>query len=365
VSREYRLISGDSHISEPPDLYLDRVPARFRERAPRIESLPQGDAWIIEGARDPINFGMVSVAGLPYEKVSGWVRWADVRRGGYDPIARMGEQDVDRVDAEVLYPSPRVSAGVFFNRADSEFHLAMIRAYNDWLSDYAGTAPDRLVGIAKMPTIGLEAALAELDRAATLPGLGGVLLACFPNGTTNLLPEDDRFWARCQELGWTVNIHVGFVNEAPAMNNAKLPGDVRFHDAPARIMQFIFDEVFERFPRLAIVFAEVDCGWVPYFKEQLADRYKRIHHFAKLDLPRPPTAYFDSNLYYTFITDSFAIKNRHDIGVNNMMWSSDYPHVGSDWPHSWQTIDAHFAGVPEAEKHQILAGNAARLYHLA
>ena len=154
-----------------------------------------------------------------------------MRQGGDHRVARVAEQDVDRVDADAPLPLSAHLGRRLLQPRRPRVHLTLIRAYNDWLSEYAAAAPDRLMGIAQIPTIGLEPALAELERAATLPGMGGAGLACFPNGSTNLLPEDDRFWARCEALGWTVNIHVGFVNQVPRTNNAKLPGDVRFHDS--------------------------------------------------------------------------------------------------------------------------------------
>ena len=221
--RDYKLISADSHINEPPNLYLDRVPAKYRDRAPRIERLPQGDAWIVEGAADPINFGMNAVAGLPYEKVSAWVRWEDLRKGGYDPAVRLTEQDADQVDAEIMYPTPRPTWAIAYNRSDPEFQIALIRAYNDWLAEYCSYAPDRLIGIAQIPTVGIEAAIAELERAAQLPGLRGVVLNAYPNGGYEITEEDDRFWARCQELAWPVSLHVGFATEAPGAHKTKLP----------------------------------------------------------------------------------------------------------------------------------------------
>jgi predicted TIM-barrel fold metal-dependent hydrolase len=366
MASTYQLVSGDSHIVEPPNLYLDRVPAKYRDRAPHQERLPKGDGWVMEGAIEPFSFGLNSAAGVPYEQISPWGQWDEVRKGGYDPAERIKDQEKDGVDAEVLYPTPRISSGVLVNRSDPEYQLALVRAYNDWLSEFCSHAPDRLIGMVMIPTVGIEPAMAELARASDLPGMKGALLRTFPNGSLDIGPEDDRFWQACQELGWTVNIHVGMGADAPKdfRRGPTLPGDVRFYDAPKRIMQFIFTDVFERFPKLAIVFAEVDCGWVPYFKEQLDDRYKRIHHWADIHLKRPPSAYCDSNIYYTYITDSYAVDNRHRVGIDNMLWSSDYPHIGTDWPNSWQTIERDFAGVPIAERHQILAGNASRLYQL-
>ena len=115
MARDYKLISADSHINEPPDLWRDRVPAKFRDRAPRIEHFEQGDAWVMEGALDAINFGANCYAGLPAEQRSPWIPWEDVRAGGYDPAARIAEQDEDGVDAEILYPTPRVGNQVFWH----------------------------------------------------------------------------------------------------------------------------------------------------------------------------------------------------------------------------------------------------------
>ena len=131
----YRLISGDSHVNEPGDLWTARVPAALRDRAPRIESFDEGDAWIIEGVDEPINFGMNACAGLEPEQMKGWSRFEDMRHGGWDPKVRLTEMDRDGVDAEVLYPTPRLSNALVAHR-DTDYHLAMIRAYNDWLSEY-------------------------------------------------------------------------------------------------------------------------------------------------------------------------------------------------------------------------------------
>src|SRR5262249_23957202 len=137
-----RLISGDSHVNEPPDLWTARVPVQYRDRAPRMQRFELGDAWIIEGVADPINFGMNAVAGLPPDQISSWKRFEDIRSGGYDPMARTEEMDLDSVDAEIIYPTPRLGQGVSSTQ-DPDFHLALVQAYNDWLSEYCAAAPDR------------------------------------------------------------------------------------------------------------------------------------------------------------------------------------------------------------------------------
>ena len=176
--RQYRLISADSHFNEPPDLWVDRVPAALQDRAPRIERFDEGDAWVIEGVKDPINFGMNACAGLEPEDMKGWVRFDDIRRGGYDPAARLDEMDRDGVDAEVLYPTPRLSNAIIANR-DVEYHRAMIRAYNDWISASTSTyAPERFGGLAILPSRGVEGAVAEIERVLDRPGMRGVVIGC-------------------------------------------------------------------------------------------------------------------------------------------------------------------------------------------
>jgi uncharacterized protein len=361
TNRRYRLISADSHVNEPPDLWTARVPTALRERAPRVERFAEGDAWVIEGVTDPINFGMNACAGLPAEEMKGWVRFEDIRRGGYDPAARLVEMDDDRVDAEVLYPTPRLSQGIVAN-PDPEYHLAMVRAYNDWLSEFVAHAPARFAGVALLPNCGAEAAVAEIERVAGRPGMGGALIGCWPNGTLALQPEDDKVWARVADAGWPLSIHVSLTASMPAAHKAKLPGYGRFFDAPNRMIELIFDGVFDRFPDLEVVLAEVDCGWVPYVKEQIDNNYHRLDAVSRFGLQAPPSEYIDRHFHYGFMTDTFGIDNRHRIGVERMLWSSDYPHISADWPMSWRTIQAAFSGVPSAERDLILAGNAARLY---
>jgi uncharacterized protein len=359
--RSYRLISGDSHVNEPGDLWTARVPAGFRDRAPRIERFEQGDAWVIEGVADPINFGMNACAGLPPEEMRGWSRFEDMRAGGYDPIARTREMDEDGVDAEVLYPTPRLAQGVVANR-DVEFHLACVRAYNDWLSEYVAAAPERFAGLALLPNRGAQYAVAEFERVWGRPGIRGVLLGCYPNGTLEPATDDDAVWARLAEADVPVSIHVSLTQGFPAAHRAPLPGYGRFFDAPNRIVQMIFAGIFDRFAALNVVVAEVDCGWVPYFKEQIDNNYRRLAPVSDFSITELPSTYVARHVHFTYLTDTFGIDHRADIGVERILWSSDYPHISSDWPNSWKTINETFANVPDGETHAILAGNAQRLY---
>jgi predicted TIM-barrel fold metal-dependent hydrolase len=359
--RAYRLVDTDTHVNEPPDLWTARVSTRFRDRAPRIERFEAGDAWVIEGVDDPINFGLNACAGMAPEHRQPWIRWEDIRRGGFDPKVRVDEMDEDGVDAQLLYPTPRLMQGVFAT-PEPEFHIELIRAYNDWLAEYAEHDPTRFGGLALLPNCGVDHALAEIDRVVGRPGIVGVLIGCYPHGDLELRDEDDAVWERVAGAGMALHIHVSLTDDMPRAHTTKIVGDVRFYDAPKRILQFVWSGVLDRIPDLRIVMAEVDAGWLPYFKEQVDDRYRRMGPSADMDLSGMPSDYIERAFYFTYITDHHGVRSRHAIGVDRMMWSSDYPHVGADWPHSWRTIAADMSGIPAEERHLLLAGNALRLY---
>ena len=287
MSHAYRLISADTHVNEPPDLWTSRVAARFRDRVPRIERFDAGDAWVIEGVADPINFGMNACAGLDPAEQRGWVRFEDIRAGGYDPRARLVEMDKDGVDAEVVYPTPRLSQGVAAN-PDVELHQAMISAYNDWLSEYVAHAPARFGGLAMIPNRGCDGAVSEIDRVWGRPGIRGFLMTAYPNATLEPAPADDKVWAAITERGASLNVHVSLTLSMPAAHRSPLPGYGRFFDAPNRIVQLIFAGVFDRFPELQVVFAEVDSGWVPYFKEHYRRQLPPPAPDERLHDPGPP-----------------------------------------------------------------------------
>jgi predicted TIM-barrel fold metal-dependent hydrolase len=364
----YRLIDADAHINEPPDLWTSRLPTGLRDQAPRIERLERGDAWVMEGVKDPINFGLNAAAGLPPSERRPWVRFEDIRPGGYDPKARLGEMDLDFVDACVLYPTPRVSQLVIGTR-DRVVHLALVQAYNDWLSEYCEHEPGRLGGIMLVPNRGVDDAIAEIRRVVERPGIVGALIGCYPHGSLDLLEEDDAVWRAVADAAVPLHIHVKLVNELPTdiyapgvITQGHAEGDLRFLQAPVRMVQFVNGGVFERVPDLQLVLAEVDAGWVPYVKEQVDNRLLRRGIGADIRQRQLPSRIIEEHISFTYITDHFAVRNRHAIGVERLMWSSDYPHAGSDWPNSVQVIHADFADVPARERDLILAGNAQRLY---
>jgi predicted TIM-barrel fold metal-dependent hydrolase len=364
TAREYRLISADGHLNEPRDVWTSRVASKYRDLVPRVESLPEGDGWIFPGSETAIPFSWGATAGRAPKDMGPWCRYEDINPGSYDPVSRVKEMDEDRVDAELIFGSNYPSTYVAVCE-DDDLHHEMVRAYNDFMSEFCGTAPDRLGGTALLPSRGVEGCLKEIERVVEMPGFVAFLLKRYPNGDLSIQPEDDAVWEAIEASGKPVVIHVGLVNQMIGRQRAdSLPGTGHMYDAPSRMLQFIFSGVLDRFPNIRVPFIEVDCGWIPYFEEQADDNYMRHSKASLRDLKlnRRPSEYMHEFFPAAFITDSFAVNNRHVIGVDRMLWSSDYPHITTDWPYSWKTINATFRDVPADERHAILAGNSERLF---
>ncbi len=361
--KTYQLVSADQHINEPPDMWTSRVVKKFKDRVPHIKRLREGDGWIIEGVKDPISFGLNVCAGLKPEECRDWLRWDRVRKGGYVPKERLKDMDVDGVDAAIMFGTPRLSAGVITN-PDPELQRAMVRAYNEFMAEFVSYAPDRLFGAIWLPATGVKDAIAELEHFIEMPGMVGPVINCYPNGTTTLGKEDEPLWRLLAEMDIPLSIHVDLRDKSPAKHTERITGGTRNRDAEKRMLEFMWAGVLDRYPNFKIVFSEVDAGWVPFFKEQIDNRYHRQARGSNIALSKAPSKYFDEHYFYTFITDTYAIRNRDSVGVKNMLWSDDFPHMGGDWPFTQRSLSQYFGGVSAEDCRLIQAQNAVRLYRL-
>jgi hypothetical protein len=201
ASIDYPVIDCDSHVNEPPDLWQERVPAKWKERAPRVDHLENGDMWIFDGGKEKWPVGLTAVAGLSYfdYKPMG-ITYETMRRGSFDTKARLDDMDADGIYAPVLYPSVTLKGAKIYSQ-EHELQKACVRAYNEWLCEFCQGSGGRLVPQAILPTTGLEDSLAEVDWALE-HGHRGAVISSFPNGSLDAKPEDDRFWARVQEAAW-------------------------------------------------------------------------------------------------------------------------------------------------------------------
>ncbi len=370
TGRDYKIISADSHTVEPPDLWEKWLERKYLDTAPKlVEDGDGGHAWLYMGAKTPEPLGLVTCVGTRPEDL----KWTGARYGStihpacYDGAERLKAMDVDGVDAEMLYPPQRAML-TFMKNPDRDAHLAGIRAYNRWLREgFCAPDPDRLIGIFQIPNVGIETAVAELERAKK-EGFRGVALSAWPSGGDNLRPEDDPFWDAAAELGMPVSIHLLLAAQQQklgASNKGSVAiGASAFMYTMPILVEMIFQGVFDRFPKLRLALVEVGVGWIPHFLEMVDDRYWRNRHWTKTNVKKVPSEYFHDHCLATFIVDRAGITVRHLVGVDNMAWSTDFPHHGNDWPYSRRTIDSLFADVPAEERRKIVCTNAARFWGL-
>ena len=370
---EYKLISADSHVSEPPDLWATRVDQKYRDRAPRLAvDLPgkEGAYFLYEGyAPHPIGIGLG--AGKSPEELAEFLTkatYADARPGGWDPAERVKDNDLDGVEADVLYTT--LGFRVFWIK-DAGLQTDCFRVYNDWLAEYCSYSPKRMVGLPMISLYDPPAGARELERCAK-KGLKGAMIWCSPPADQPYSSEIyEPFWAAAQDLDMPVSLHAitgmeripwEYGAEKRAMRSTVTP-----HEIEKSFSILILSGVLERFPRLKIVSAENNCGWLPYYLQRMDRGFARFGPSGTVTpwptkLTLKPSEYFQRQMYCTFIDDSFGVASRHWIGVDNVMWSSDYPHTASTWPHSRDIIERDFKDVSEVEKRKIVRENVAQLY---
>lgn len=383
--REYRIVSADGHTIEPPHMWETYLPKKFHAQMPRLVKDPDGgDAWELVPGQPVMPIGLVTNEGewgKRYEDNS-WFGsgYESIRQGAFEGKARLDEQDIDGVDAEVLYPSQRTMAA-FMAQPDPEYHLAGVDAYNQWMQEeFSAADPNRLIGLYQMPGVDLESSLARLKEAKKL-GVKGLILSALPSGNKELSAEDDPFWKAAEEEELPIHIHVGLKHAGMAKVNetrsARSEGhEVQFAVPNLQLMggavaefsgmfaRMIYSGMFDRFPGLKIVMAECGAGWVPHCVEHMDDHWWRNRVWSESTLKHLPSHYWHTNWMATFIREPFAVQNRHWFGVENLMWANDYPHHRHDWPYSRRIIAETMAGVPPEDQKKMICENAVELYDL-
>jgi uncharacterized protein len=360
LSRPPVIISADSHFTEPQDLWLRHIEPAYRDRAPHVEHRPDTDVFICDtGEMFPV--GMIHGVRYKGGDVTVEGRYADVPRSGWDHDERVEAMRQDGVGAEVLYPTIAMR---FYTIEDTAFATACIRAYNTWAAEFCSSDPARFRAVGMVALDDVEAACAEVRRCKDM-GLAGIMIAVHQDGAEPYHSERYMpFWATAEELGLPVSLHTATERRVRA---ALSPAQFFLHYALVQpvLIGMIYAGLFDRFPRLQIVSVENDAGWAAHTIERMdyvdvQARFRNLNPNHRNE--KAPSHYWHNNISYTFMRDRTAVEMRHAIGVDRLMWSSDFPHGDSTWPDSQRVIEDLFAGVPEKEQRMILHDNAARLY---
>jgi uncharacterized protein len=290
----------------------------------------------------------------------------------YDPRTRLKPLDQDGIDAEVLFPNP--PGGTFFEYKDRDFELDIVRAYNDSLSDWTRVS-DRYLPLAIVAYLSEPETVArEIERAASGGHRGINCLGEMPAPLPHLTdPYWYPVWDVCQELDLPVHIH-GSAGVRAGGSVRKWSGYTprQAHSAmtatsavtPAQVVpHLIFSGLTEKFPRLKIVFAEAGIGGLNYVLAACDHEWESRRLWTE-GLTTRPSETVRRQIYVNFWFEAEGIKLRHDIGIDNIMWESDFPHVASYYPRSWQEVNRVLEGVPAQDRRKLLYENAIRVYRL-
>jgi len=372
ASIEGGYVSADGHVVEPADLWTTRMDKRFRDRAPRIESRPENDYYIVDG-HPPMPVGlegamMEDKVGKGQVETALGRRHADTRPGAWDPSARLADQDLDHLRAEVIYPG--IFGLLFFNLLDAEYQRECVRVYNDWLSEFCATAPTRLLGAGILPLRGpLQWAIAEAERVAK-KGLVSVMIPAEAVPSYSR-PDYEPLWTALQELGLPAAAHSGtgtgdsFIVKFQRMGIGLTHTDGKVFQPQRALADLIWGGVPARYPKLRFVIVEGGIGWIAALLNHMDHFWRDHHHWVEPKLDEMPSVYFKRQFWATFEDDRAGILTRDLMGVDRLLWGADYPHTEGVWPRSREQIAKDFVGVPEADVYKMVVDNAARLYNIA
>ena len=295
----------------------------------------------------------------------------NVRLGGYVPEEHVKDMDLDGVDVGIIYPT--VGLNLYSQITDSELLTSLFRTYNDWLAEFCKPFPDRLKGVAMINIDDVQEGIREMEHYAKL-GLAAAMISMYPWESRGYdLPEYEPLWAAAQDLEMPLGLHVTTNRPNPGsdMLNVK---DIslsfmtnRDYFVRMSISRMIFSGVFERYPKLQVGVVEFEVAWVLHMLSQMDYNYTQRadrgnwHRFKEDMLP---SDYFHRNVFLSFQEDSVGIRLRDIIGVDNLLWGSDYPHQESTFPRSRDVLEEILVDCTEEEKAKISGGNAARVYRL-
>ena len=362
-----RLISADSHVNPPPDLWQRDAPAKLRDRVPRVETTPEGDVWVVDGKSSVIP-GLSFMAGREHKDFQIRVAYKEMRPGSWDPKARLADMDQDGIWIDVLY------GGGPTRFDDPELRAWCTQRYNDWLFELERASGGRLLPVPLLPINGsIAEAIAELGRVAK-QGARAVQVDAFPDnvGAPHYSdPAWEPFWSALEDTAIPLSFHIqGPRGMQLARLFDKTPGvrEAFISLAPMGVSELIAELIFcgvcERHPGFSFVVVETGIGWIPYFLERMDGTFKKHRFWTHSIIKEPPSTYWFRQGHATFIEDHPGVKLRHEAGLENILWSSDYPHSDSTWPRSREVVAEHFADVPARERDLVLSGNAARLYRV-
>jgi len=369
---DFILISVDDHLIEPPDLFVNHLPAKYLDEAPKLVRNDEGsDVWVF-GPAVIETAALNAVAGRPKEEYGLEPQSLDeVRPGCYDVHERVKDMDAGGVLASMNFPSfPTFTARVF-KAKDDDLANALVRAYNDWhIDEWCGSYPGRFIPLAVPAIWDAEQTAAEIRR---MSAKGCHSLSFTENPAALGYPSFhdeywDPVWRACCDTATVLSIHLGSSGRLsiPAVDS---PPDVMITLQPMNIQSaaadLLWSRVLKNFPDLRVALSEGGTGWIPYFLERVDRTFEMHHAWTLQDFGgRLPSDVFREHFLTCFISDPVGVALRDRIGIDNIAWEADYPHSDSMWPEAPEELGRVFAdnGVSDTDVARMTHENAMRWY---
>jgi predicted TIM-barrel fold metal-dependent hydrolase len=368
-----QIVSVDDHVIEHPTVWADRLPQRLREAGPRVAMAPDGNqTWIYEGEVAG-NFALNAVAGKDPKDFGIDPRsYYDMLPGCHDISERIKDMDLEGVWAQLCFPNMGgFAGGVFARSKDRTLALECVRAYNDFIIDeWCAAYPDRQIPLAMTPYWDVDATVAEINRVAAK----GAKSITFPELPDRLgLPSWhsdhwDPILAAASEAALPLSLHFGSggvpQTSPEAMGENLTVGISLFGlNSVTATAELLLSPVFHKFPNLKVALSEGGIGWIPYIVERIDYVWERHRWYNAVNRNVRPSDLFKDHLFGCFISDNAGVMARDLIGVDNIMFESDYPHSDSQWPHTRKILENVMADVPDEDAHKMVEWNARKLYN--
>ena len=387
-----KIISVDDHVVEPPHLWQSRLPQRYRDIGPRVEMLPAGEVRVVDGGyvERPGTSGplcawwryedhyysvkrYIAAAGFAPEEIDMFpVSFDEMRPGCWQPKARIADMEMNGVEASLCFPNyPRFCGQLFSEAKDRDLGLLCVKAYNDWMVDeWCGDSAGRLIPLCIVPLWDPQLAAAEVRRNAAR-GVRAVAFSELPAwlGWPSIHSGHwDPFFAACDETSTVVCMHIGSGTKT-MQTSADAPAAVGavmiFNNSAASMLDFLTSHVLATFPSLKLLYAECQIGWIPYVLERIDDVW-RTHLWSHKEAHKElPSTYYKDRVYSCFFKDTVGMQMLDRIGVDQVLFETDYPHQDGTWPRSQEVARDLMGNLDVISVEKILRGNAKRLFGLA
>ena len=387
------LVDLDAHVVEPPDVWSSRLPARYREEGPRIVHAPAGEVrlvgssyveapgtegrdvawWCYEGRYTSIK-RYIAAAGVPADEVNmGGITYDEMRPGCWKVPERLADMDLNGVQAQLCFPNyPRFCGQMFLWGKDRELARLCVEAYNDWMvEEWCASSGGRLIPLCLVPLWDVQLAAAEVRRNAAR-GVRAVAFSELP-AYLDLPSLHSRYWDpffdACAETGTVVCMHIGSGTKTP-QTSADAPeavaATILFGNSANSLVDFLFSGVLHRFPNLKLLYAEAQIGWIPYVLDRADDVWLTHRGWAhgQDNCPEPPSTYYHRQVYSCFFKDPTGIGLIDKVGLNNVVFETDYPHQDGTWPESRAAAARQFGHLDQDAVDRIARRNAIELLGL-